>query len=75
MARPTNNGQSRALFRDEAGELVTSIFVARSGETLTLLHDYPPDEFAPRPGWTASGRGFALQITAVDGRRLTCANI
>jgi hypothetical protein len=70
MAKPTD--QVRGLFRDERGELVTSVRVRRVGGEVTLLHDYPPDEFAPEPGWTVEGRGFALRIKAVAGRQLTC---
>lgn len=62
--------QVSAVFKDGAGKLVTSIPVLRLGDTITLMHDYPADEFAPQPGWTVSGRGFHLRIAAVEGRNL-----
>lgn len=66
---------TRALFRDEAGQIVTSIFVDREGSTILLQRDYPPGEFAPQVGWTVEGRGFKVRITAVARRRLTVANV
>lgn len=72
MAKPSRQNEVRVLFRDN-GEIVTSIFVLKSGDTLTLLHDYP--DFKPQIGWTAEGRGFALEIQAVNGRQLTCVEV
>lgn len=67
--------ECRALFRDEKGTLVTSIFVDRRGNDILLRHDYKPDEFAPQPGWTVEGRGFKVTIESVIGRELFCTPV
>jgi hypothetical protein len=71
MAEPKN--KTRALFCDNHGKIVTSLFVLRDKTTLTLMHDYP--DFLPQPSWTAKGRGFSLEIRSVNGRVLTCVEV
>lgn len=69
--------EKRVRFMDERGSERANIFVRVGTDgadtVLSLLHDYRPDEFAPQVGWRVLGRGLDLTITAVAGRRVTCA--
>lgn len=38
---------------------------------IVLRHDYPT--LRPGPGWHVNGRGLALEVAQVEGRKLYCA--